>query len=273
MNPVDIFTDPATVPDARMSYGRDAYQFADLRVPRGVGPHPVVIVVHGGFWRARYDLEHIGHLCAALTDEGYATWSLEYRRIGNAGGGWPGTFLDAALGANFLCSLAEQYALDLGRVVALGHSAGGHLALWLAGCGRVPAGSPLHVEEPPPLRGVVALAAVSDLRLAWEMGLSNRVVGDLLGGSPAEVPEPYAAASPVELLPLGVPQVLVHGTEDEDVPYELSGRYASAARAAGDPVELVTLRGTGHMDLVEPHSQAWPDVLGAVRSLLPPDTL
>ena len=273
MNPVDIFTDPAPASDARLSYGSEEYQFGDLRVPRGEGPHPVVLVAHGGFWRARYDLEHIGHLCASLTKEGYATWSLEYRRIGNAGGGWPGTFLDVALGATYLRGIAEQYDLDLGRVVAFGHSAGGHLALWLAGCGRVSESSPIHVEQPLSLRGVVGLAAVSDLRLAWEMGLSSRVVEQLLGGSPDEVFERYAAASPVELLPLGVPQVLVHGTEDEDVPYELSQLYAKAARAAGDQVGLVTLRGTGHMALVDPHSQAWSRVLGAVRSLLPSETL
>ncbi len=254
--------------DARLRYGPDPLNFGDLRLPTGNGPRPVVIVIHGGFWRAKYDLEHTGHLCAALTAGGYATWNIEYRRIGNMGGGWPGTFEDVAMGAKHVRELAAKYNLDLNRVVTLGHSAGGHLALWLAGCHKIPQGDPLYVNQPLSVAGVVSLAGVGDLRRGWEIGLSKGVVGDFLGGSPDDVPERYAVASPVELLPLGVRQVLVHGTEDADVPYKISERYYESAIEAGDQVELVTLEGTGHFEVIDPGSKEWPSVVGAVRWLL-----
>ncbi len=252
----------------RISYGDSPYHFGDLRLPELPGPHPVAIVIHGGFWRARYDLEHIGHLCAALTHAGLATWNLEYRRLGIPGGGWPGTFLDVAAGADYLRQLAGPYALDLRRVVSVGHSAGGHLAAWLAGRGRVLPGSPLHAENPLPLRGVVPLAGVLDLIRAYELRLSAGVTGELMAGSPEEHSDRYAAASPAALIPLGVRQILLHGTADEDVPYAISRDYAAAARAAGDDAELITLPGTGHFELIDPRSAEWPQVEAAVLRLL-----
>src|SRR5262245_25236824 len=123
---------PPAPPGMRVAYGSDQFQFGELRVPSGRRPHPVAIVIHGGYWRARYDLAHIGHLCEALTKQGIATWSLEYRRIGNPGGGWPGTFEDIRAGAAHVEQIAKEHSLDLKRVVATGHSAGGHLVLWLA---------------------------------------------------------------------------------------------------------------------------------------------
>ena len=237
-------------------------------MPPVEGPHPVVVVIHGGFWRAKYDLEHIGHMAAALTGEGYATWSIEYRRVGNGGGGWPGTFQDVLVAAARLRELGPEHNLDLERVASLGHSAGGHLALWLAGCCNLEAGTPPYVSNPLPLKGVVALAAVSDLRRAWELKLSNDAVGEFLGGGPSDVPDRYQAASPAEMLPLRVRQMLVHGTQDEDVPYEISVGYHAAAVRAEDAATLVTLPMTGHMELVEPWSEAYPSVLGAVRALL-----
>src|SRR3954469_3797173 len=155
-----LLSAPSPPADLRIAYGPDPLHFGDLRVPTGGGPHPVALVVHGGFWRNRYDLEHIGHLCAALTAEGVATWSIEYRRLGDTGGGWPGTFADVAAAAKYLRTLTPLYDLDLGRVVTMGHSAGGHLALWLAGCGKIAEGDPLHVADPLPLSGVVSLAGV-----------------------------------------------------------------------------------------------------------------
>jgi len=269
MDPMPHILDlPAPPADARLPYGPGEFHFGDLRLPSGEGPHPVMVVIHGGFWRARYDLLYMGHMCAALASEGIATWNIEYRRLGNAGGGWPGTFQDAALAAGHLRNLAQPYNLDVDRVVAIGHSAGGHLALWLAGCHRFKPGDPLHVTEPLPLIGAISLAGVADLQRAWELRLSNNVVEDFLGGTPQQVPERYAAASPIELLPLGVPQTLIHGTEDDSVPFELATRYHAAAQAAGDPVALLTLQGTGHFEIVDPRSQEWPSVLSAIRSLL-----
>jgi acetyl esterase/lipase len=270
----DILDLPPPPADARLPYGPDPLQFGDLRLPSGPGPHPVVVVIHGGFWRARYDLEHAGHLCAALTARGLATWSLEYRRIGNSGGGWPGTFQDVALGLDYLRELAPAYDLDLERVVALGHSAGGHLALWLAGRHRVPADDSLRRASgtasrvPTRLRGAVSLAGVADLRRAWELRLSDNVVETFVGGSPERVPERYAGASPIELLPLGVPQALIHGTADESVPYEISQVYHEAAVARGDEATLVTLPGAGHFEVIDPRSEEWPLVVDATLRVL-----
>lgn len=235
---------PPIPADARIAYGPDPSQFADLRVPRGRAPHPVVIVIHGGYWKAAYNLDHIGHLCAALTAAGMATWSLEYRRLGNAGGGWPGTFDDVRAGAAHLASIAAERRLDLSRVTATGHSAGGQLALWLA------------AERAIPLRRVVSLAAVADLRLADRLRLSGGVAARLLGGTPEEVPERYRAASPIERLPIAVPQYLLHGTADDTVPFEMSARFAAASKNA----KLIPLPGAGHFELIDPRSREWPAV-------------
>ncbi len=247
---------PAPPADARIAYGKAPQQFGDLRLAPGGGSQPVAIVIHGGYWRAAYSLEHIGHVCAALSKAGVATWNLEYRRIGDPGGGWPGTGEDVVAGAEYLKVLAGRYPLDLTRVVAIGHSAGGHLALWLAAQHRIS------------LRGVVALAAVSDLRRGWELRLSNGAVGELLGGSPQDVPERYRQASPIELLPIHLRQRLIHGTADDVVPVEFSRRYQAAAAAAGDDAKLVELAGTGHFELIDPRTAQWRAVQAAVMELL-----
>jgi acetyl esterase/lipase len=268
MNPLWMLEEPPPGADARMAYGDGLYQFGDLRLPAGPGPHPVAVVVHGGFWRAKYDLEHVGHLCADLARRGLATWSLEYRRVGHAGGGWPGTLEDVARGADFLRTLAGRYPLDLTRVVALGHSAGGHLALWLAARGRIPSGEPLASPHPLALRGVVALAGVVDLERAHALRLGDGIVETFLGGPPSAVPERYRLASPAALLPLGVPQVLVHGTEDDTVPFSLSAGYVERASALGDSARLVPLPDAGHFEVIDPRAREWAQVVEAVGSLL-----
>ncbi len=266
----NIFSNPKAPTAARIPYGPGEFQFGDLRLPdkskiqNPKSKIPVVVVVHGGFWREAYDLEHIGPACAALTAQGVATWSIEYRRIGNEGGGWPGTFLDVAAALDYLRELAPKYNLDLERVVVIGHSAGGHLALWLAGRARIPEGDPLYTPSPLPVKGVVSLAGVADLRHGWELKLSSNVVEEFLGGAPDDVPGRYATGSPRELLPLGVPQVLIHGTNDGNVPYEISRRYYLAAIAAGDNVELITLEGAGHFEVIDPQSAEWKKVVEAV---------
>ncbi len=255
----------APAADRRLAYGGDPYQFGELRLPAGAGPHPAVVAIHGGFWRARYGLAHLGHFCRALTDRGFATWSIEYRRVGDAGGGWPGTFHDVAAGAAHLFAIAPEHGIDPGAVVAVGHSAGGHLALWLAGRGRVPAASPIG-GPPPPLRGAVAMAGVVDLRRAWELGLSDGAVVELLGGSPDEVPERYAAASPAALLPLGVRHLLIHGADDESVPPALSRRFADGSRTAGGQAALIELPGADHLALIDPETASGARVVAAITA-------
>lgn len=262
-----IFNTQPPKADVRLPYGPDPLHFGDLRLPSGSsGPHPVVMVVHGGFWRNRYDLEFMGFFCAHLTERGYATWNIEYRRIGDDGGAWPGTFLDVARATNYLRELAPTYNLDLNRTVATGHSAGGHLVCWLAARSRIPANDPLYTANPFPLKAVISLAGVLNLREAWELKLSNLVVQDLMDGSPDQFPERYATASPSELLPTGVPQALIHGTADKIVPYEISKHYYSKAIALGEQAKLVALPGADHFEVIDPKSKEWPIIVAELEN-------
>ena len=241
----DILTRRPPPADARIPYGEDRNQFADLRVPKGKGPHPVLIFIHGGYWYPEYDLTHAGHLCAAVTQAGMATWSLEYRRVGQRGGGFPGTMNDIRSGALHLNKIADGRGLDLSHIVIAGHSAGGQLALWLAAQNAIPA------------ERVVALAAVSDLRRAYELKLGGGIVERYLGGSPERVPDRYKSSSPMELLPIAVPQRVIHGEKDDIVPFEMSRDFAQASKNA----KLIAIPNAGHFDLIDPRSAAWPMVL------------
>jgi acetyl esterase/lipase len=237
-------------------YGDDPSQLGELFLPDGDGasPVPVVVVLHGGFWRDRYDRHLMDELCADLTRRGLAAWNLEYRRLGS-GGGWPATFEDVAAGIDHLAELDAPLAL--GCVSAVGHSAGGHLALWAAGRHRLPPGEP-GAEPRVPVRRAVSQAGVSDVAEASRLALSNGVADELLGARPDEVPERVALASPRALLPLGVPQLLIHGGEDDTVPATMSRDYASAAWAAGDDrVALLVLPEQGHFEHIDPAEQAW----------------
>lgn len=249
-----------------IAYGTDPSQFGELRLPPGKGPHPVVVVIHGGCWYSEYDLTHLESLNARLTSLGVATWSLEYRRIGNPGGSWPGTFVDVARGTDHLRTLARSYPLDLKRVIAIGHSAGGQLALWLAARHRLPKSSPLYINNPLPLGGVISLAGITDLR-KYRPNCGD-AVNKLLGGSPEEVPDRYQQTSPIDLLPLRVEQRLIQGTLDKIVPVAFSKEYDVAARKSGDNVRLAILPNAGHFDLIAPQSSAWPSIESAVHSLL-----
>jgi acetyl esterase/lipase len=249
----------------RIVYGSDAQNYGVLRIPSAPGPHPVVVVIHGGFWRAFYDLQYIEPVCQALTEAGLATWNIEFRRIGN-GGAFPVIFHDVARAVDHLRELAPIYALDLSRVVTLGHSAGGHLALWVAGRERVPKDNLILPRDSAPLAlcAAISLAGVVDLRSAYKYHLSNQVVQDLIGGTPDRVPERYAVASPAELLPIGIRQVLIHGTADGNVPYEISRAYHAAALACGDDATLISLHDAGHFECVDPRSREWESVKNAV---------
>jgi acetyl esterase/lipase len=262
----DILTRSAMPPDHRISYGPDEFQFAELRLPKGPGPRPVAIVIHGGCWLSQYGLSYMGHLSAALAEAGVATWSVEYRRVGNRGGGWPGTFEDVAGAADHLRKIAKAYQLDLNRVIAVGHSAGGHLALWLAARKSLPKDSPVYSSDPLPLRGVVSLAGVTDLRRPGTACDAN--VPQLMGGSAMDKTAIYNQASPIELLPLGVPSAIVQGDGDTIIPLEMAKEYADAAKKKGDDAKLVVIEKAGHFEIVDPQSFAWETVKNEALSLL-----
>jgi acetyl esterase/lipase len=265
---MDVLALPPPPFDHRVAYGVGPAQFGELRLPKGKKHPPLLVVIHGGFWRAQYDLGHIGHLCAALTRQGFATWSLEYRRVGMDGGGFPGTLADVALAADFIPKLAERFSLEAGKTIVTGHSAGGHLALWLCGRHHIPESSPLAARQPFRFHGAVPLAPVSDLARAFKLRLGNGIVETFLGGAPEAVPASYAAASPAQLLPLGVPQIVLHGTEDDTVPFSLSKEFVADAVGRGDSATLRTLSGLGHFEPIDPDSAAWPVLLESVRALL-----
>jgi acetyl esterase/lipase len=226
----------------------------------GGGPLPVAVLIHGGFWRARYRLTLERVLAVDLARRGFAAWNLEYRRLGwRSRGGWPATFDDVAAGIDALGPL--QAALDLSRVVAIGHSAGGQLALWAASRWRQPAGAP-GAEPKVRLAAAVAQADVVNLREAARLGLGRGVTLKLLGGPPGGLPQRYDLASPLERLPLGIPQLLVHGDADDTVPIGLARGYARRAAESGDECELVELAGCGHFEHLDPSSAAWAAVTG-----------
>lgn len=272
MTPQDLQALPSRPPDRRLWYGKDSSQYGELRVPASGGPHPVVVLIHGGCFKAAYaNARDLAPMADALKEEGIATWNIEYRRLGQPGGGWPGTYLDVGTALDDLRALAGQYELDLGRVVIVGHSAGGHLAMWAASRTRLPTRSSLHMSDPLPVRGVVDLAGPVDISAniqGYEALCRDTVITSLLGGTPATVPERYAQASAIKLLPLGVPQVIIEGTHEDFVPRPLAEAYVNAARRAGDPVRLVVVPDVGHFELASPRSSAWPSVASAIRALL-----
>lgn len=251
--------------DHRVAYGPGPLQFGELRLPKGRGPHPVAVVVHGGCWFSQYTVSHVRSFAGALADAGFATWAVEYRRVGDEGGGWPGTFVDVGRGVDHLREIAREHRLDLGRVVFVGHSAGGQLALWLAARPRLPMSSELYTPRPLRPRGVVSLAGINDMRAFGAR--CDDSVSKVLGGPPTAFPERYRQASPAELLPLGVPQWLIHGALDSIVPLELSKNFRAIAARKGDRVRLSVIGSAGHFDLIAPGSTAWPAVEEAVRSL------
>jgi acetyl esterase/lipase len=272
--PVDLATAPVPAGAVRFSYGKDPLQFGELRLPKTTGPHPVAIVIHGGCWMAKLGtmdpravaIDNMRPLANALTEAGIATWNIEYRRLGDAGGGWPGSFRDVASAADFLRTIAAKEQLDLNRAVSIGHSAGGHFALWLAARKRIAKDSDLYSANPLPLAGVVDLDGPGDLKATLPLQqpvCGSPVITDLIGGSPEQHPDRYRAASPIELLPLGARQVVLAGRMFGP---QTPG-YEAAAKKAGDSIE-VSVSDAGHFVFIDPASDMWPTVLKSVRTLL-----
>src|SRR5687768_3017572 len=238
MSPMDLQALPIRPPDHRIAYGADSSQHGELRLPStGKPPYPVVALVHGGCFKAQYaTTRDLAPMADALKDAGIATWNVEYRRVGQPGGGWPNTYLDVGRAIDHLRALAPQYNLDLQRVVIVGHSAGAHLAMWAAARSRVPAGSALSMSNPLSVRGVINLGGPLDLtaNIDGYQGLCrDSVITTLMGGTPASQPERYAHASPIKLVSSGVPQVLIWGEHEDFVPRPLAEAYVRAAQQAG----------------------------------------
>ena len=253
-------------PGARIHYGNDPLQFGELRVPDGEGPHPVAIFVHGGCWLSDYDISHTSAITDALARSGIATWSLEYRRVGDPGGGWPGTFLDVGMGADHLRSIAGEYHLDLDNVIAMGHSAGGHLAIWLAGRPAIPSESEIGAARPIAVSAVVALTPAPDLGALHEAEVCGHVIDRLMGGAPAEYPQRYRWGDPSRYPRIDVPQVVMTGRFD--TAWAPNGRrYFETARARGDDVEWVEAAESGHFEVIDPDSSAWQLVLETTRGM------
>jgi acetyl esterase/lipase len=233
-------------------YGPAVDQEADLHLPATPWP-PVVCLLHGGFWRTPHGREQMTAIADDLASRGLAVWNLAYRRLGTPGAGWPATMDDVAAGIDHLARLSDEGVdFDLGRVAVVGHSAGGHLALWAGGYNRSRGARSTRIR----IVAAVGLAPIADLAHAYETKIGGEAVAELLGGAPGQFPERCRAASPIEMLPLCVRQLILHGTADDVVPIDLSRRYSRAAKAAGDTVELIELSGTGHMDYLDPRSEA-----------------
>jgi len=251
-------------PDSTIRYGEAALQVADLWLPAGPGPHPVVLMVHGGCWQTEIaDRRIMNWIADDLKRRGIAIWNIDYRGVDRPGGGYPGTFLDASAAADALRANAARYRLDLSRLVAVGHSAGGHLALWLAARPRLPADSPLRSADPLPIHEVISLGGLPDLEEAArsENGCGNEVVARLTNGH-------FADTSVPRLAPLGLPQVLINGLQDRIIPTAYAEGYARPMRAAGDDVRVRMIDRAGHVELIAPDTVAWAATVEEIRRAL-----
>ncbi len=260
---LNYLTNHAAATPLTSSYGPGDDQVGDLLVPDGDGPHPVVALIHGGFWRDHWTRDIMDGAALDLRTRGWATWNLEYHRVGT-GGGWPLTTEDISAGVDHLRHIAADHDLDLGRVVALGHSAGGQLALWAAHRPHLANNVP-DATTGVGLRAVVALAPVSDLVNGFEVGVGDGAVEAFLRRTPDDGPDRYAAASPALRLPLGIPHTTIHGTEDTAVPVAMNRAFCSSAEAAGDPVTYREVDGVDHMSLIDPQSDVWNVVVAELE--------
>ena len=251
----------------KFAYGPGTDQFGELWLPSGKGPHPVAILIHGGCWMdGSADAAQLAYIAEDLRKSGIAVWNLEYRRLGITDGGYPGTFHDIAQGIDYLRRISAQHRLDLSHVATMGHSAGGHLALWAAGRDRLKQGGPLYQKDPLRIDAAISLAGINDLA-------AYRVDGPACGG-PETIDaisggeDLYAMTSPAAMLPLHVPQIIVSGSEDDVVPPRFGVAYGAAAKAAGDKVDIMDIDGADHMDFINPESPAWKQVKAALLEAL-----
>lgn len=266
LRPADVDKLPSSPPALTENYGADANQVGDLRLPDtktfGPGPHPVVIVIHGGcWWKGFATRQNTAALASRLTERGFATWNIDYRQQGDAGGGWPGSFKDWAAGSDHLRALARRYPIDLARVAVTGHSAGAHAALWVAGRHKLPAGSEIASPNPIRIGAVVGIDGPPDPGAEleqFEKGCGVPAVSGMFGGKPADQPKRYAEGSPQALLPLGMKSGLVSASLF--LSPAAAERFVTAARKEKDQASALMLGGTGHFDVIAPGSPVWDQV-------------
>lgn len=251
-------------PAEQIQIGDNEYQYAEIWIPDSPGPHPVILLIHGGCWLSMYPgVEIMNHMAEDLRKHGFAVWNIEYRRLGHDGGGYPGTFMDAAQGADHLREVADTYNLDLSNLIASGHSAGGHLASWLAVRKNIPPESPLYSENPIKIHTVISLAGINDLQRYGNYGTSScgqdtvsRLINLEERGDSG-----YADTSPVQLLPSGARHIEINAAFDAPVPPFMGYHYVQAAKQAGDDVTHVLLPEAGHFEMIAPWSDEWKQVL------------
>lgn len=262
----DYMAQPQAKADARIAYGAEPAQVVDLFLPKGKGPHPVVVLIHGGCYLAEYQgLPQTSGVAADLAKRGYAVWNVEYRKLGEAGAGYPGTLLDVAEAVDRLRTEAPKYGFDLKRVVAVGHSAGGHLALWAAARAKLPKASPLWRADPVKIRAVVSLGGIGDLegqRDVFAGACGPEPIPKIIGL--AERAGAYADTSPAALLPTGSRTVMISGSLDHVMPPPTGVAYVERVRKAGDSAEAIALPGVSHFDVVIPTTAAWGEVAGVI---------
>ncbi len=264
----DYFALDGPAPSARFAYGAAPSQFAELFVPAGAGPFPIVVLIHGGCWSAELEgITQMHGIAGALVRDHIAVWNVEYRRIDELGGGYPGTYLDIEHALATLAAQAPEHHLDLQHIVAVGHSAGGHLAQWIAGRARIPASSPLHEDAPLPIHEIIGLGSLGDLRAqqARIHDVCHVEIGRLTDATRAD---PFADTSAAALVPNGSHTTLIHGALDDIAPPEVATAYAAVARAAGDRVDTFVLPDASHFDEVAVTSPAWKLILPAIERAL-----
>jgi acetyl esterase/lipase len=277
-NPLELLKQPTPPANRRIVYGKDSSQFGEIRVPDGTGPFPIALLVHGGCWsdklkdlpEAVTSFELLRPIASALAQAGIASWNVEYRRLGNEGGGWPGTYRDISRAADLLRDIAPRYHLDLNRTFVIGHSSGGQLAMWLAARNKLPKNSILRTDSPLSLKGVINIDGPPDLetfRSIEQPMCGGPVVTEFIGGTPVEFPDRYREGSVSELLPTGVRQELFIRAQPAQLS-RLVEQYVGVAEKAGDPIRMFTLKGSSHFDGINPRTPDWQIVMASIRSLL-----
>ncbi len=269
IGPTDVDALPSSPPTVTLPYGSDSLQVGDLRIPQGKGPFPVVVLIHGGCWTRGYARrQNLAALATALQARGIATWNIEYRQQGDAGGGYPGMFLDWSRATDALRDLAKNQPIDLKRVVVAGHSAGGHGALWIAARPRVPRTSDIATKDPLPVTAAVDIDGPGDLApfVGFDAEVCGRpVIEPMMGGSIKDHLDRYKAATPYDLLPIGVPQYLVSAAV---LSPDAAAEYKAHATAAGDKVSIVRLENSGHFEPIAPGTPQEKQVEDLIVSLM-----